>query len=44
MHNVQIEEKLTFSPAMAVVAGISVDGGVEGYNMHARSIDSDAFI
>ena len=43
-HNVQIEEKLTSSPAVAVVAGVSVDGGLEGYYMHARSIDSDAFI
>ena len=43
-HNVQIEEKLTSSPAEAVVAGVSVDGGLEGHFMHARSITSNAFI
>ena len=43
-HYLQIEEKHTSSPAVAVVAGVSVDGGLEGYYMHARSIDSDAFI
>ena len=43
-HNVQIEEKLTSSPAVAVVAGVSVEGGLEGYYIHARSIDSDGFI
>ena len=40
----QIEEKLTSSPAVAVVAGVSVEGGLEGYYIHARSIDSDGFI
>ena len=39
-----IEEKLTSSPAVAVVAGMSVQGGLEGYHIQARSIDSDAFI
>ena len=43
-HNVHIEEKLTSSPAVAVVAGVSVEGGLEGYHIQARSIDSDAFI
>lgn len=43
-HNVQIEEKLASSPAVAVVAGVSVEGGLEGYHIQARSIDSDAFI
>ena len=43
-HNVHIEEKLASSPAVAVVAGVSVEGGLEGYHIQARSIDSDAFI
>jgi transposase len=42
--NVTIEEKLTSSPALAVVAGVSAEGGLEGFYMQPRSIDSDAFI
>jgi transposase len=43
-HNVNIEEKLASSPAVAVVAGVSAEIGLEGYFIQARSIDSDAFI
>ena len=43
-HNVTIEEKLASSPAVAVVAGVSADFGLEGYYIQAKSIDSDAFI
>jgi hypothetical protein len=42
--NVVIEEKLTSSPAYAVVAGVSAEGGLEGFYMQPKSIDSDAFI
>jgi len=43
-HSVHIEEKLASSPAVAVVAGVSVEIGLEAYHIQARSIDSDAFI
>ena len=43
-HSVHIEEKLASSPAVAVVAGVSVEIGLEAYYIQARSIESDAFI
>ena len=42
--SVSLEEKLVSSPAVAVVAGVSVEVGLEAYHLQARSIDSDAFI
>ena len=42
--NVTLEESLVSSPALAVVAGVSSERGLEAYNIQARSIDSDAFI
>ena len=42
--NITLEEKLTSSPAVAVVAGVSAEMGLEAFFIHARSIDSDAFI
>jgi hypothetical protein len=42
--NVVIEEKFISTPALAVVAGVSAEGGLEGFYMQERSIDSDAFI
>ena len=43
-HNVSIKEKLASSPAVAVVAGVSAEVGLEGYYIHPKSIDSDSFI
>ncbi len=43
-HNVSLEEKLVSSPAIAVVAGVSAEKGLEGYYLQRKSIDSDAFI
>jgi transposase len=43
-HSVHIEEKLASSPAVAVVAGVSVEIGLEAYYIQAWSINSDAFI
>lgn len=42
--NVSLEERLVSSPAVAVVAGVSADAGLEGYFIRARSIDSECFI
>ena len=42
--NVTIEEKLVSSHALAVEAGVSAEGGLEGFYMQPKSIDSDAFI
>lgn len=42
--NVVLDESLVSSPAIAVVAGVSAEGGMEGFYMHKRSIDSDGFI
>ena len=42
--NVTIEEKLTSSPALAVVAGVSDVGGLEAFYIQPRSIDADAYI
>jgi hypothetical protein len=42
--NVSLEEKLTSSPAIAVVAGVSGQNGLESFYQQERSIDSDAFI
>jgi transposase len=42
--NITLEEKLTSSPAVAVVAGVSAEMGLEAFFIHARSIDSDSFI
>lgn len=39
-----MEEKLTSSPAVAVVAGVSAEKGLEAFYIHPRSIDSDCFI
>jgi hypothetical protein len=41
---VTLEEKLTSSPAMAVVAGVSGANGLEAFHQQPYSIDSDAFI
>jgi hypothetical protein len=41
---VKLEEKLTSSPAMAVVAGVSGANGLEAFHQQPYSIDSDAFI
>ena len=43
-HNITLEEKLTSSPAVAVVAGVSAEYGLEAFFIHQRSIDSDSFI
>ena len=42
--NVTLEEKLLSSPAIAVVAGVSAERGLEAFFLQPRSIDSDAFI
>ena len=42
--NVVFEEKFISTPALAEVAGVSAEGGLEGLYMQERSIDSDAFI
>jgi hypothetical protein len=42
--NIALEEKLVSSPAIAVVAGVSAEKGLEAFYMQSRSIDSDAFI
>jgi hypothetical protein len=42
--NVTLEESLLTSPSIAVVAGVSAQGGMEAFYMQKRSIDSDAFI
>lgn len=42
--NICLNEKLASSPAVAVVAGVSAERGLEGYFVKERSIDSDSFI
>jgi hypothetical protein len=42
--NVCLNERLASSPAVAVVAGVSAERGLEGFFIKDRSIDSDAFI
>ena len=42
--NVVVEEKLTSSPALAVVAGVSAERGLEAFHVQDKSIDSDALI
>lgn len=39
-----LNEKLASFPAVAVVAGVSAERGLEGFFIKDRSIDSDAFI
>ena len=39
-----LEEKLASSPALAVLAGVSQEKGLEAHLMQAKSIDSEAFI
>ena len=41
--NVTLEDKLASSPALAVLAGVSQEKGLEAHLMQARSIDSEAF-
>jgi hypothetical protein len=43
-HNVALEDKLTSNPALAVVAGVSAEVGLEAHHILPKSIDSDAFI
>jgi putative transposase len=43
-NNIALEEKLVSSPAIAVVAGVSADRGLEAFHLQPRSIDSEAFI
>jgi hypothetical protein len=40
----QIEAKVAYSSAVAVVEDLSVNIGLEGYHIHARLIDCDSFI
>ena len=42
--NIVIEEKLASSPALAIVAGVSEEMGMEAFYIHPRSIDSDGLI
>ena len=42
--NICVDEKLSSAPAIAMVAGMSVEGGLETWLTKPRSIDSDAFI
>ena len=42
--NICVDEKLSSAPAIAMVAGVSVEGGLETWLTKPRSIDSDAFI
>ena len=38
------KDKLCSSPAVAVVAGVSAERGLEAHYLHTKSIDSDSFI
>jgi hypothetical protein len=42
--NVVVEEKLISTPALAVVAGVSAERGLEAFHIQPKSIDSDALI
>jgi hypothetical protein len=42
--NICVDEKLSSAPAIAMVAGVSVERGLETWLTKPRSIDSDAFI
>ena len=42
--NICVDEKLSSAPAIAMVAGVSVEAGLESWLAKPRSIDSDAFI
>ena len=42
--NIELDEKLVSLPALAVVAGVSSEKGLEAFYTHKRSIDSDSFI
>ena len=42
--NICVDEKLSSAPAIAMVAGVSVEMGLETYLTKPRSIDSDAFV
>ena len=42
--NVTLEEKLVSSPALAVVAGVSSERGLEAFHLKPASIDSEAFM
>jgi hypothetical protein len=44
LQNVVLEDKLTSSPALAIVAGVSAERGLEAHHIQPKSIDSDAFI
>ena len=43
-NNIQLNEMLMNNKAIAVVAGVSTDGGLEGYLLREKSIASDSFI
>ena len=42
--NISVNEKLASAPAIAVVAGVSAEQGLEAWLTFPRSIDSDTFI
>ena len=42
--NICVDERLSSAPAIAMVAGVSVETGLEAWLTKPRSIDSDAFI
>jgi hypothetical protein len=43
-NNIEISQDLMNNEALAVVGGVSADGGLEGYLVEKGSINSDSFI